>query len=69
MKPTGTGSVEIAPTNTGTLDNLVIGGITPKAITATSLTTTTGTISTAPSTDTDIVNKIYADGLAAKWGA
>jgi len=69
MKPTGTGSVEIAPTNTGTLDNLVIGGITPKAITATSLTTTTGTISTAPAADTDIVNKTYADGLAAKWGA
>jgi hypothetical protein len=50
------------------LDNLVIGGITPKAVTATSLTITTGTISTAPSGGTDIVNKTYADGLAAKWG-
>jgi hypothetical protein len=30
---------------------------------------TTGTISTAPSASTDIVNKTYADGLAAKWGA
>ena len=68
MKPTGTGSVEIAPTNAGTLDNLVIGGITPRAVTATSLTTTTGTISTAPSGGTDIVNKTYADGLTAKWG-
>jgi hypothetical protein len=29
---------------------------------------TTGTISTAPSGSTDIVNKTYADGLAAKWG-
>ena len=29
---------------------------------------TTGTISTAPSGATDIVNKTYADGLAAKWG-
>ena len=68
MKPSGTGSVEIAPTNAGTLDNLVIGGITPRAVTATSLTTTTGTISTAPSNGTDIVNKTYADGLTAKWG-
>ena len=69
MKPSGTGSVEIAPINAGTLDNLVIGGITPRAVTATSLTTTTGTISTAPSGGTDIVNKTYADGLTAKWGA
>jgi hypothetical protein len=30
---------------------------------------TTGTISTAPSAGTDIVNKTYADGLAAVWGA
>ena len=35
----------------------------------TSITLTTGTISTAPSAGTDIVNKTYADGLAAKWGA
>jgi hypothetical protein len=35
----------------------------------TSIALTTGTISTAPSADTDIVNKTYADGLAAKWGA
>ena len=69
MKPSGTGSVEIAPTNAGTLDNLVIGGITPRAVTATALTTTTGTISTAPSGGTDIVNKTYADGLPALWGA
>jgi len=68
MKPSGTGSIEIAPINAGTLDNLVIGGITPRAVTATSLTTTTGTISTAPSNGTDIVNKTYADGLTAKWG-
>jgi hypothetical protein len=38
-------------------------------VTATSLTTTTGTISTAPSAATDIVNKNYADGLPALWGA
>jgi hypothetical protein len=69
MKPTGTGSVEIAPTNAGTLDNLVIGGITPKNGTFVNVAATTGTVSTAPSGGTDIVNKTYADGLAAKWGA
>ena len=35
----------------------------------TSVALTTGTISTAPSAATDIVNKTYADGLAAVWGA
>jgi hypothetical protein len=35
----------------------------------TSIALTIGTISTAPSAGTDIVNKTYADGLAAKWGA
>jgi hypothetical protein len=34
----------------------------------TSIALTIGTISTAPSGGTDIVNKTYADGLAAKWG-
>ena len=68
MKPTGTGSVEIAPTNAGTLDNLVIGGITPKNATFVNVAATTGTVSTAPSGGTDLVNKTYADGLAAKWG-
>jgi len=34
----------------------------------TSVALTTGTISTAPSVATSIVNKTYADGLAAKWG-
>jgi hypothetical protein len=69
IKPAGTGSIEIAPTNAGTLDNLVIGGITPKNGTFVNIGATTGTISTAPSGGTDIVNKTYADGLAAKWGA
>jgi hypothetical protein len=69
MKPSGIGSVEIAPTNAGTLDNLVIGGITPKNGTFVNVAATTGTVTTAPSGGTDIVNKTYADGLAAKWGA
>ena len=68
IKPSGAGSIEIAPTNAGTLDNLVIGGITPKNGTFVNIGATTGTISTAPSGGTDIVNKTYADGLAAKWG-
>jgi len=34
------------------------------AITATSAALTTGTITTAPSADTDIVNKLYADSIA-----
>lgn len=36
------------------------------AITATSAALTTGTISTAPSSSTDIVNKVYVDGLVAQ---
>jgi hypothetical protein len=42
MKPTGTGSIEIAPTNAGTMNNMVIGGTTPLAGTFTSLTATSG---------------------------
>lgn len=37
MKPAGSGSIEIAPTYAGTLDNLVIGGVTPLAGTFTTL--------------------------------
>lgn len=36
------------------------------AITATSAALTTGTISTAPSSSNDIVNKVYVDGLVAQ---
>ena len=61
----GTGTVN-GLTLTGTVTstgNLTLGG------SITSVALTTGTISTAPSAATDIVNKTYADGLAAKWGA
>jgi hypothetical protein len=61
----GTGTVS-GLTLTGTVTgsgNLTLGG------SITSVALTTGTISTAPSAATDIVNKTYADGLAAKWGA
>ena len=41
MSPTGTGSVTIAPSTTGAMDNMVIGATTPKAITGTTVTATT----------------------------
>jgi len=69
MKPTGTGSIEVAPTNVGTMDNMTIGATTARNGTFLNIAATTGTISTAPSAGTDIVNKTYADGLAAVWGA
>ena len=43
----------------------MIGASTPAAGTFTSVAMTTGTISTAPSNGTDIVNKDYADGIAS----
>lgn len=69
MKPSGTGSIEVAPTSVGTINNMTIGATTPKDATFLNIAATTGTVSTAPSTGNDIVNKTYADGLAAKWGA
>jgi hypothetical protein len=73
----GTGTVS-GLTLTGSVTgsgNLTLGGtITGFAASGantdiTSVALTTGTISTAPAAATDIVNKTYADGLAAKWGA
>ena len=68
MKPSGTGSSEVAPTSVGTINNMTIGATTPKDATFLNIAATTGTVSTAPSAANDIVNKTYADGLAAKWG-
>jgi hypothetical protein len=68
IKPSGAGSIEIAPTSVGTINNMTIGATTPKDATFLNIAATTGTVSTAPSAGTDIVNKTYADGLAAKWG-
>lgn len=42
----------------------VVAQLTFGAITATSAALTTGTITTAPSVDSDIVNKLYADSIA-----
>jgi len=73
----GTGTVSgltLSGTVTGsgslTLGGAITGFATSGANTnITSVALTTGTVSTAPSNATDIVNKTYADGLAAKWGA
>jgi hypothetical protein len=37
IKPTGTGALEIAPTNTGSVNNMVIGNVTPAAANVTTL--------------------------------
>ena len=47
-----------------TIDSTVIGGTTPADGTFTNIDTTTGTIATAPSANTDIANKLYVDSVA-----
>jgi hypothetical protein len=49
----------------GAIDGTTIGGTTPAAGTFTSVAMTTGTITTPPSSGNDIVNKTYADSIAA----
>jgi len=66
----GAGSITISIASTvaitgGTIDNTVIGGTTPAAGTFTSVAMTSGTIATAPVSGNDIVNKTYADSIAA----
>jgi hypothetical protein len=68
INPSGSGSIQMNPTSVGTIDNMTIGATTPKGATFVNVAATTGTVSTAPSAANDIVNKTYADGLAAKWG-
>jgi hypothetical protein len=41
LSPTGTGTVRIAPATAGTMNNMVIGGTTPLAITGTTITANT----------------------------
>jgi len=60
-----TGGTIAATISGSTIDNSIIGGSTPSAGTFTSITTTTGTISTTPTNATDIVNKSYVDTIAA----
>ena len=47
------------------IENSTIGAVTPAAGTFTSIATTTGTITTTPSTGNDIVNKTYVDTLVS----
>ena len=49
----------------GIIDGATIGGTTPGAGTFTSVAMTTGTITTAPASGNDIVNKNYADSIAS----
>ena len=49
----------------GAIDGTTIGGTTPAAGTFTSVAMTSGTITTAPVSGNDIVNKTYADSIAA----
>jgi hypothetical protein len=49
----------------GSIDGATIGGTTPAAGTFTSVAMTSGTITTAPTNGNDIVNKTYADSIAA----
>jgi hypothetical protein len=49
----------------GAINGATIGGTTPAAGTFTSVATTTGTITTAPASGNDIVNKSYVDTLFA----
>lgn len=50
----------------GTIDNAIIGATIPAAATFTSAALTTGTVSTTPSSSTDIANKAYVDTIAAE---
>ena len=47
-----------------TIDSTTIGATTPSTGVFTNISTTTGTISTAPTGNTDIVNKLYVDSIA-----
>ena len=48
-----------------TIDSTTIGATTPSTGAFTSITTTTGTISTTPTGSTDIANKAYVDAVAS----
>ena len=51
-----------------TLDSSPIGSITPSTGVFTNISTTTGSISTTPSANTDIANKYYVDSVAQGLG-
>lgn len=59
------GTIAGATITGGTINSSVIGATTAAAGTFTSVAMTTGTITTLPSNNTDIVNKEYADSIAS----
>ena len=58
LSPTGTGTVRINPATAGTMNNMVIGGVTPLAITGTTITATSFVGSGASLTN--VVNSLTA---------
>jgi len=58
------GSVTNATITNSTIDSTTIGATTPSTGVFTNIATTTGTISTTPSSSTDIANKLYVDTVA-----
>ena len=59
------GSISGVAVTSSTIDGSAIGSLTPSTGAFTSVSMTSGTISTTPSNPTDIVNKDYADSIAA----
>ena len=67
---TGLGTMSTQSANSvaitgGNIDGTIVGGTVPAAGTFTSVAMTTGTITTAPASGNDIVNRTYADSIAA----
>lgn len=67
---TGLGTMSTQSANSvaitgGNIDGTTVGGTVPAAGTFTSVAMTTGTITTAPASGNDIVNRTYADSIAA----
>ena len=58
------GSITNATITNSTINSTTIGATTPSTGVFTNIDTTTGTISTTPSSSTDIANKLYVDTVA-----
>lgn len=64
LQPTGSGTVIISPSTTGTIDNVNIGANTPATGNFTSITLTT----TQPTSSNSVVTKGYLAALSAAYG-
>jgi len=64
IAPLGAGEVIINPATLSYMDNVVIGFTTPTVARFSSVSTTTGQISTTPTNGNDIANKSYVDSVA-----